>query len=295
MNGTLDALAGRVADGAALTDAEAELLASSSDIVTLGMLADDVRRARHGRRTTFVRVAHVDLDGLPGRTLERPAAARELRLAGPFAGLDEALDAVASAASYDHLPVGGFSLADIESAAAAAGARLVDWLAALRTAGLAFIAEAPVDRLASPADALSAAADCGMTIARLTADGRGGSPLDRIRRIRDLGPLARTAQALAPLPRRPGSEPTTGYEDVKAVALARILLDVDHVQVDWTLHGPKLAQVALTFGVDDVDNVSAIDQVAEGRRRAPLEDIRRNIRAASLDPVERDARFAVLG
>ena len=62
---------------------------------------------------------------------------------------------------------------------------------------------------------------------------------------------------------------------MKAIALARILLDVPHVQVDWTVHGPKLAQVALTFGADDVDNVSALDEVAEARRRAPLEEIRR--------------------
>jgi hypothetical protein len=32
--------------------------------------------------------------------------------------------------------------------------------------------------------------------------------------------------------------------------------------------------------------------VAEGRRRAPLEEIRRNIRAASAEPVERGALFA---
>jgi aminodeoxyfutalosine synthase len=294
MNGTLDALAGRVADGGALTDADAELLASTNDIVTLGMLADEVRRARHGRRTTFMRVAHVELDGLADRGLDPPPAARELRIGGAFPGLDAALDAVARAASHDHLPVSGFSLADIEAAAAAAGSRLAEWLTALRTAGLAFVAEAPIDRLASPGDALSAAADSDVGVARLTADGRSGHPLDRIRRIRDLGSLAQAAQAVAPLPRRPGGEPTTGYEDVKAVALARILLDVDHVQVDWTLHGPKLAQVALTFGADDVDNVSPLDMVAEGRRRAPLEEIRRNIRAASLDPFERDARFTVV-
>jgi aminodeoxyfutalosine synthase len=82
---------------------------------------------------------------------------------------------------------------------------------------------------------------------------------------------------------------------MKAVALARMLLpDVPHIQVDWSLHGPKLAQVSLTFGADDVDNVSAAGEAAEGRRRAPLEDVRRNIRAAGLEAVERDARFAVL-
>jgi 2-iminoacetate synthase ThiH len=50
--------------------------------------------------------------------------------------------------------------------------------------------------------------------------------------------------------------------------------------------------VALTFGADDVDDVSPADEVAEGRRRAPLEEIRRNIRAASAEPVERGALFA---
>jgi 2-iminoacetate synthase ThiH len=295
MNGTLDALAGRVADGGALTDADAELLASTSDIVTLGIMADEVRRLRHGRRTTFMRVAHAGFDALAAGALECPPAARELRLGGAFPGLDAAIDAVARAAAHDSLPVSAFSLADLEAASAADGARLAEWVEALRAAGLAFITEAPVDRLSSPADALSAAGDGGMPIARLTFDGRGVSPLDRVRRIRELGALAHLAQAVALLPRRAGGEPTTGYEDVKAVALARILLDVEHVQVDWTLHGPKLAQVALTFGADDVDNVSAADEIAEGRRRAPLEEIRRNIRAASLEPIERDARFVVLG
>ena len=74
--------------------------------------------------------------------------------------------------------------------------------------------------------------------------------------------------------------------------MARLLTPVDHIQVDWLRYGPKLAQVALTFGADDVDGVSPADEVAEGRRRAPLEEIRRNIRAASAEPVERDARFA---
>ena len=99
-------------------------------------------------------------------------------------------------------------------------------------------------------------------------------------------------RAFAPLPRKAaGAAPSTGFEDVHLVALARLLVPVDHIQVDWALYGPKLAQVALTFGADDVDDVSALDEVVEGRRRAPLEEIRRNIRAASGEPVERDALF----
>ena len=86
--------------------------------------------------------------------------------------------------------------------------------------------------------------------------------------------------------------PTTGYDDVKRVALARLFVDnVPSIQVDWSLYGPKLAQVALTVGADDVDAVSAVDDMTEGRRRAPLEEIRRNIRAAGSEPVERNGRF----
>jgi 2-iminoacetate synthase ThiH len=67
------------------------------------------------------------------------------------------------------------------------------------------------------------------------------------------------------------------------------------VQVDWALYGPKLAQVALTFGADDVDSVSAVDDMTLGRRRAPLEEIRRNIVAASGEPAERDGLFRLRG
>ena len=40
--------------------------------------------------------------------------------------------------------------------------------------------------------------------------------------------------------------------------------------------------------------VSAEDETTEGRRRAPLEEVRRNIRAAGLEPVERNGRFELL-
>ncbi|MEQ1730736.1 MAG: hypothetical protein ABL982_20390, partial [Vicinamibacterales bacterium] len=103
--------------------------------------------------------------------------------------------------------------------------------------------------------------------------------------------------AVAPLPMSLNSlRPTTGYDDVKAVALARLALPrVPHVQVDWLRYGPKLAQVALTFGADDLDNVSASDDAPDGRRRAPIEELRQNIESAGFTAVERDGRFSLLG
>ena len=68
---------------------------------------------------------------------------------------------------------------------------------------------------------------------------------------------------------------------MKTVAIARLAApNIATIQVDWLRYGPKLAQVALTFGADDLDGVSAVDEAPDGRRRAPLEEMRRNIEAA---------------
>src|SRR5215203_1037987 len=294
----LDDIAEKVAEGLPLTDADAEALASTYDIVSLGMIADDVRRARHGTRTTFLRVAHSpgDTGDVSGGVV--PPSAREVRIGVAFGGIDAARVVVRRAsAAAGALGVSGFSLADIEQAADGDPARVREWVDDLREAGLHLIDEAPIDRLRHPAALLQAAEAGGVPVARITVHGGvAGGPLALIRRVAALQAETHGVRAFAPIARHPGAEPTTGYEDVKAVALARILLGtVPHIQADWILHGPKLAQVALTFGADDMDNVSPLDEVAEGRRRAPLEEIRRNIRAAGFEAVERDSRFTIVG
>jgi aminodeoxyfutalosine synthase len=79
------------------------------------------------------------------------------------------------------------------------------------------------------------------------------------------------------------------------VAVARLAApNIPMIQVDWLRYGPKLAQVALTFGADDLDAVSGSDHAPDGTRRAPMEELRRNILAAGLTPAERDGRFNLL-
>jgi aminodeoxyfutalosine synthase len=137
----------------------------------------------------------------------------------------------------------------------------------------------------------------GLTLARLTVQRTpDADPVPFLKSIADLQRTVAVIRAFAPLPRRVNpAVPTTGYDDIKRIALARVIVDnVPSIQVDWSLYGPKLAQVALTVGADDVDAVSADDDLSEGRRRAPLEEIRRNIRAAGLEPVERNGRFEAL-
>jgi aminodeoxyfutalosine synthase len=167
-------------------------------------------------------------------------------------------------------------------------------LSALRKAGLEVITQAPVDRLAAPERELEALADAGLRLARLTVNETPGREWTRVcREVADLQTRLGTIRAFAPLARSIAvTQPTTGYEDVKRIAIARVLVDnVDAIQVDWALYGPKLAQVGLTFGADDIDSVSANDDASLGRRRSPIEEIRRSIQAAGFEPVERDGRF----
>ena len=137
----------------------------------------------------------------------------------------------------------------------------------------------------------------GLALARLTVDQSPAvDPLPLLKSVADLQRSIAVVRAFAPLSRRVNpSAPSTGYDDVKRVALARIVADnVPSIQVDWSLYGPKLAQVALTVGADDVDAVSPEDDLSQGYRRSPLEEIRRNIRAAGFEPVERSGRFDTL-
>jgi len=283
----------RVLAGEALADADVRALFESRDLLSLGMAADELRRRRHGKQVTFVRVAEVALERAAGGDVAWEGSPGEVRLTGTPRDLALAVAAVsATVAAAGAVPVTAFSLGDIEQAAgnvaAAAG-----WLMALKQAGLAAVAEAPVDGLRSPDALLEAAASAGLPIARLTLD--RAPEADRpaiLARVASLVEAHPAIDVFAPLPRKTGGlTPSTGYGDVHLVALSRLLVPVAHIQVDWQRYGPKLAQVALTFGADDVDGVSPKDEVTEGRRRSPLEEIRRNILAASGEPAERAALF----
>ena len=276
-----------------VSDHELSTLAASHDIIAIGMLADDVRKQRHGLRTTFVRVSHVD--ATPGAAIAVAPAAGELRIDGTPATRAAALARVQEVAAVAHgVPLSGFSLADLEQLAAKEHVTLRAFLEDLQAAGLELVAEAPFDSLRDPRRSIEEVNIAGLSLARLTFHRLPSA--DSTASLRQVAALQYTVgvvHAFAPLPRRVNpAVPTTGYDDVKRVALARLIVDnIPSIQVDWALYGAKLAQVALTVGADDVDDVSAEDDLSEGVRRAPLEEIQRNIRAAGLEPVERNGRF----
>jgi aminodeoxyfutalosine synthase len=276
-----------------VSDVELTALATTHDIINLGMLADGERRRRHGTRTTFVRVASVSA------TLHAPVAvpgtAGELRIEGVPSSRAAAIERVREvAAAAGALPISGYSLADLEAMAARESVTLRSLLEDLRAAGLELVAEAPIDLMQSARRSIEEVNIGGLTLGRLTVHRlQDPNMVSLFKSVVALQYQVGVVRAFAPLPRTMNpAVPTTGYEDVKRIALARLVVDnVPSIQVDWSLYGPKLAQVALTVGADDVDGVSAADDMGEGRRRAPLEEIRRNIVAAGQDPVERNGRF----
>jgi aminodeoxyfutalosine synthase len=278
-----------------VSNAELTALAATHDIITLGMQADEARRARHGTRTTFVRVAVVD--AVPGGPVEVPPAAGEVRIAGNPGSLQAALDRTREvAAAAGRVPVSGFSLADLEQLAARERTTLRALLEELRAAGLELIAEAPFDLLTDARRSIEQVNIAGLVLARLTVDRLpAADATSLLTAVASLQKDVGVVRAFAPLARRPNpAVPTTGYEDVKRVALARLSLDAPSIQVDWSLYGPKLAQVALTVGADDIDSVSPVDDMTAGPRRAPREEVVRNIQAAGLQAAERNGRFDIV-
>jgi aminodeoxyfutalosine synthase len=90
---------------------------------------------------------------------------------------------------------------------------------------------------------------------------------------------------------------TTGYEDLKNIAVARLFLDnVPHVKTHWPMVTPFLSQIALAFGCDDVEGTVVYERIyheagAHTAMHMPYLDLVRLIRGAGRRPVERDSLY----
>jgi hypothetical protein len=278
----LDDIAEKLASGRSLARDDAERLLATRDLIALGVLADEVRRRVNGDRATFVRILDV---GAEGHVPMVPADVGEVRISGLRPDTPASLDRIRDVARQaGAVPVSACALHELSGSFARE----------MKEAGASLVAEAAADRLLDRA-AQDNVRSAGLEVARWTVQSYTPlRPLDLLEQVRNLGPL----RSFSPLPRViDPAAPTTGYDDVKLISVARLFLDtVQSISVDWTLYGPKLAQVALTFGADDLDGVPADAGAVNllGPRRTTLEDVRRNIRAAALTPVARDARFRPL-
>ena len=90
---------------------------------------------------------------------------------------------------------------------------------------------------------------------------------------------------------------TTAFDDLKNLATARLMLDnFNHIKAYWVMIGEKLAQVALSFGADDLDGTIIEEKIthmagAKSAKGLTRERIKHLISSAGFTPVERDSFY----
>ena len=90
---------------------------------------------------------------------------------------------------------------------------------------------------------------------------------------------------------------TTGYEDLKNIAIGRLFLDnIPHVKTHWPMVTPFISQIALAFGCDDVEGTVIYERIYhEAGARTDMgmayEGLVALIRDAGRTPVERNSLY----
>jgi hypothetical protein len=163
---SLDALIERVTAGERLSADEVRDLATTPDILSLGMLADVLRRRLHTTRTTFLRVAECSIDS---PALD-PALikAQEVRLTGSPAQLSDALKAIEAVKALGDRTVSALTWPDVERLATGEGIPGV--LARLRSAGLDSLNLLPLDGPSDVTSIVDRLASAGFTAMRLAVE-----------------------------------------------------------------------------------------------------------------------------
>lgn len=93
---------------------------------------------------------------------------------------------------------------------------------------------------------------------------------------------------------------TTGVDDLKNVAVARLFLDnFPHIKAYWVMIGPQMAQLALSFGADDMDGTVKEEVIthmagAETEQAIGSTTLVRLIKETGRIPVQRDTLYNVI-
>ena len=110
-------------------------------------------------------------------------------------------------------------------------------------------------------------------------------------------------QTFIPLAFHPENTPldhlpvTTGLTDIRQIAVSRLLLDnFSHIKAYWQMLTPKIAQIALRFGADDLDGTVVEEKIyhdagATTPQGMTRKELCRLITEAGRVPVERDTLY----
>jgi aminodeoxyfutalosine synthase len=130
--------------------------------------------------------------------------------------------------------------------------------------------------------------------------------VDHLLRLRALQDETMGFQAFIPLAFHPDGgqmrnlPAPTAVDDLRTLAVSRLLLDnVPHIKAYWVSSGPDVAQIALSFGADDIDGTIVHETIYHAAgSRVPQglteRELIRLVREAGRIPVERDTFYNVV-
>ncbi len=127
--------------------------------------------------------------------------------------------------------------------------------------------------------------------------------IDHLCRLRELQDETGGFQTFIPLAFHPENtglahlHKPSGLTDLKTIAISRLMLDnFDHIKAYWIMLGEKTAQIALSFGADDLDGTVVHELIyhdagAKTPEGLTVDQIHQLIREAGREPVERDTLY----
>jgi len=96
----------------------------------------------------------------------------------------------------------------------------------------------------------------------------------------------------------PNIKRASGFDYLRTVAVSRLMLDnIPNIQASWLTQGPKIGQLALQYGVNDMGSTVIEENVVTAKGAVfmvPLAEIERLIRDAGFQPARRNTKYEIL-
>lgn len=311
-----------------ITRSQAYDLFRSDDLIGLGMEADRVRRMLHPEGVvtySLDRVADLQLDGLTSAAAtesldDRISAIINTGSSGVFLRFlqvkEAAFDDIESATRiirkcFAQISLTGILTPEYLHATKMRDLSIPDTVRRLRNAGLDSILCQPLTIAGAAGSATDtsdatawmqihrAAHQLGMPTIAIVVVGAGESVEDRVAYLDEIRRLQEETAGFtafvpycAKLDRT--LDETTGIDYLKTLAISRLYLDnIEHVQATWAAQGLKVLQMGLRFGANDAGSVMS-HEPGRGAAATTEEELRRLIRDAGFQPVQRDAMYRTM-
>ncbi|MHB1022017.1 MAG: dehypoxanthine futalosine cyclase [Acidobacteriaceae bacterium] len=304
---------------------------ASDDLIGIGMEADALRRKLHPEGVVTYLIDHAVVclvDSAVGIEAALANASKAVRLGAASILLQassplslESLESLLASLrqSFPQLRLHGLSATDVVKMAQRSNLSVPAVLQRLQNAGLDAldgddaailddeIRQKAAQPLCNAEEWLSthrSAHTLGLPSAASMTFGLGESTEQRIAHLEQIRALQEeTSGFTAFTPRNLQLNPALGQrkldeatavEYLKVLAISRLYLEnIENMETGWTVQGPKVLQMALRFGCNDVGSVVPQENTAETDGQTE-EDMRRILRDAGFKPVQRDTTYRAM-